>query len=143
MELVTGYGLREIVFLTTGQRPITLEIVLERGTTEEGYDGLAVATTVKQDPPVEVARREVEDRDVGRFIAEASVRLAKTCGPDDLDVPRDQAGNKPTHQIGTVNEKQSCHRSAHREMQGTYHPILGLEARMTQTLHVTILNTLE
>lgn len=77
--------------------------------------------TIEKDPPIEVARCDVEDRGVRWPRAEASLGLGKSARPHDLHVARDQATHQPTHEIGTVNKKQSCHRSARERMQGAYH----------------------
>ena len=61
--------------------------------------------TIEKDPPIEVARCDVEDRGVRWLRAEASLGLGKSARPDDLHVARDQATHQPTHEIGTVNKK--------------------------------------
>ncbi len=76
---------------------------------------------IKEGPPIQVAWREVEDRGVWWFVTEESDRLGKAARPDDLHVARDQVRHEPTRQIGTVNKKQPCHRSARRAMQTAYH----------------------
>lgn len=80
-----------------------------------------VNAAIEKDPPVEVAWCDVEDRGVRWLYAKASLRLGEGTRLDDLHVARDQASHKPSHEIGTVNEKQSCHRSTRRTMQGAYH----------------------
>jgi hypothetical protein len=85
-----------------------------------------VKAAIEEGPPIQVAWREVEDRGVWRFVTEESDRLGKAARPDDLHVARDQVRHEPTRQIGTVNKKQPCHRSARRAMQSAYHLTLDL-----------------
>ena len=85
-----------------------------------------VKTAIEEGPPIQVAWREVEDRGVWWFLTEESVRLGEAARPDNLHVARDQVRHEPTRQIGTVNKKQSCHRSTHRGMQSAYHLSPGL-----------------
>jgi len=82
-----------------------LFIVFECRATEERDGGLVADATIEKDPPIEVARCDVEDRGVRWLRAEASLGLGKSARPDDLHVARDQATHQPTHEIGTVNKK--------------------------------------
>ena len=90
-----------------------------------------VKAAIEEGPPIEVAWREVEDRGVWWFLTEESVRLGEASRPHNFNTARDQVRHEPTRQIGTVNKKQSCHRSTHRGMQSAYHlsPVSGM--RMT------------
>ena len=85
-----------------------------------------VKAAIEEGPPIQVAWREVEDRGVRWFLTEKSVRLSEATCPDNLHAARDQVRHEPTRQIGTVNKKQPCHRSAQRGMQSAYHLSLGL-----------------
>ena len=85
-----------------------------------------VKAAIEEDPPIQVAWREVEDRGVWWFLTEESVRLGEASRPHNFNTARDQVRHEPTRQIGTVNKKQSCHRSTHRGMQSAYHLSPGL-----------------
>ncbi len=80
-----------------------------------------VNAAIEEGPPIQVAWREVEDRSVWWLLTEESVRLGEAARPDNLHTSWDQVLHEPTRQIGTVNKKQSCHRSAQRGMQSAYH----------------------
>ena len=84
-----------------------------------------VKAAIEEDPPIQVAWCDVEDRCVWWFLTEESVRLSEAARPDNLHTARDQVLHQPTRQIGTVNKKQPCHRSAQKAMQSAYHVNLG------------------
>ena len=62
-------------------------------------------TLIEKGPPVQVAWHEIEDCRIGGPLTKTPFRLGKAGRTNDLNIGRDQVCNKPTHQIGTVNEE--------------------------------------